>query len=100
MEARSVFSPVAWVIGFFLTASVALSSGAFAQGSNAQSNPAIGIWRLNVAKSTFTPGPPPKSQMRTVVAQGDSVRVTFDVVDSDGKQRTYSFAPTYDGKAS
>jgi len=35
----------------------------------AQTNPFIGTWKLNVAKSKFEPGPAPKSQTRTVVAK-------------------------------
>ena len=43
-----------------------------------QSNPLVGTWKLNVAKSKFDPGPAPKSLTRTVVAQGDGVKYTFD----------------------
>jgi len=35
----------------------------------AQSNPLVGTWKLNVAKSKFDPGPGPKSMTRTVEAQ-------------------------------
>jgi len=42
-------------------------SHAFAQGPN----PLIGAWTLNIAKSTFSPGPPPKSATRTYTQNGD-----------------------------
>ncbi len=43
----------------------------------AQDNPFVGTWKLNLAKSKFEPGPAPKSQTRTVVAQGDGAKYTF-----------------------
>jgi len=36
----------------------------------AQDNPFVGIWKLNLAKSKFEPGPAPKSQTRTVCQDG------------------------------
>jgi hypothetical protein len=39
---------------------------------------AVGTWKLNVAKSTFSPGPVPKSQTRSYAesAQGLTLAVT------------------------
>jgi hypothetical protein len=51
----------------------------------AQSNPLFGTWKLNVTKSKLDPGPGPKSLTRTVVAQGDGVKYSFEGVASDGK---------------
>ena len=64
----------------------------------AQDNPFAGTWKLNLAKSKFEPGPVPKSQTRTVVAQGDGAKYTFDGVAADGKPFSYSFTVKYDGK--
>jgi hypothetical protein len=64
----------------------------------AQSNPLVGTWKLNVTKSKFDPGPAPKSMTRTVEAQGDGVKYTFDGVSADGKPVAYGFAVTFDGK--
>ena len=64
----------------------------------AQANPFVGTWRLNVAKSKFEPGPAPKSQTRTVVAQGDGAKYSFEGVGGDGTPYAYSFTVTYDGK--
>lgn len=63
----------------------------------AQANPALGTWKLNVAKSTFS-GTAPKSLTRTVVAEGKAVKYTFSGVDADGKSLEYSFTTSYDGK--
>jgi hypothetical protein len=64
----------------------------------AQSNPLVGTWKLNVAKSQFDPGPAPKSLIRTVVAQGDGVKYTFVGVSADGKPISYGFSVNFDGK--
>ena len=65
----------------------------------AQSNPLLGTWKLNVAKSTFDASTPaPKSQTRTVMAHGDSVMYMVEGVGADGKAISYSFTVKYDGK--
>jgi hypothetical protein len=63
-----------------------------------QSNPLVGTWKLNAAQSKFTPGPAPRSMTRTVEAQGEGVRYTFDGVSNDGTAIAYSFAVNFDGK--
>jgi len=45
----------------------------------------IGRWELNVAKSTFRPGPPPKSLTRVYETSGENVKYTDSKVDADGK---------------
>src|SRR5246127_1694536 len=64
----------------------------------AQSNPLVGTWKLNLEKSKFNPGPGPKSMTRTVEAQGDGVKYTFDGLSADGAAIAYSFAVSFDGK--
>ena len=38
------------------------------QSASAQGDPLLGTWVLNVAKSKYTPGPPPKEQTTTFEA--------------------------------
>jgi hypothetical protein len=65
----------------------------FAQDSN------IGTWKLNVAKSRFSPGPAPKSQTLTYEAWGtDGVKFTARGVGADGKPTRWEFRAKYDGK--
>ena len=66
----------------------------------AQSNPLVGTWKLNLTKSIYDPGPAPKSLTRTVVAQGDGVKYTFEGVAADGKAIAYGFSVQFDGKDS
>ena len=72
---------------------LALSVVTFAQDSN------IGTWKLNVAKSRFSPGPAPKSQTLNYEAWGtDGVKFTADGVGADGKPTRWEFQAKYDGK--
>lgn len=66
--------------------------------AQAQSDPLVGTWKLNVAKSKFDPGPGPKSLTRTVVAEGKSVKYTFEGIGADGKPVSFGFSITFDGK--
>jgi hypothetical protein len=56
-----------------------------------------GTWKLNEAKSKLGPGAPKNS---TVVyeAAGDSVKVTIDGTDKDGKPTHNEWTGKYDGK--
>jgi hypothetical protein len=65
---------------------------------HAQSNPLVGTWKLNTAKSKYEPGPAPKSLTRKVEAQGEGVKYTFEGVGADGKPLAYGFSVQFDGK--
>ena len=59
----------------------------------------IGTWKLNVAKSKFSPGPAPKSQTLKIEAWGaDGVKYIADGVDGDGKAIHWELQAKYDGK--
>jgi hypothetical protein len=83
------------VLKFAAISAFALVSAFAAQ---AQSNPLVGTWKLNLDKSKYDPGPAPKSLTRTVEAAGDGVKYTFDGVAADGKALAYSFSVKFDGK--
>jgi hypothetical protein len=63
----------------------------------AEDNPFLGTWKLNVAKSNFGTLPAPKSQTRTIAAQGNGVKYSFEGVGADGTPFAYSFLTYYDG---
>ena len=66
--------------------------------SAAQANPFVGTWVLNVAKSTFTPGPAPKSQTGIYEVVGAGVRVNSTGVDGQGKPISTRYTANFDGK--
>jgi hypothetical protein len=72
--------------------------GAPASIRSAQTDPRVGSWKLNIEKSTFDPGPPLKSDMRTYEAEGGGVKATFKLVSQTGDVRTSSYSAKYDGK--
>ena len=65
---------------------------------NAQGDPSIGTWKLNVEKSKFSPGPPPKSNMVTIEAKGDQTHVTVKGVSATGSPTSSDYSYRFDGK--
>jgi hypothetical protein len=62
------------------------------------SDPLIGTWKLNIAKSRFS-GPVPQNQIRTYEMAPNGIIVTTITVDEHGKKSTNSFPAQYDGKS-
>src|SRR5436305_1856808 len=58
----------------------------------------IGTWQLDVAKSTFRPGAPPKSWTRVYEVSGENVKYTDSTVAADGKADVSEWTGGYDGK--
>jgi hypothetical protein len=63
----------------------------------AESIPPIGMWKLNVTKSTFN-GPAPRSQTVAVQAEGQGVRLTIENVDAQGNSAKAVIINFDDGK--
>ena len=76
---------------------LSIASGAMAFAAKAP-DPAIGTWVLNVEKSTFTPGPGPKSATRTYAQTADGIALTFSGVAADGSAMSGGSTFKYDGK--
>ncbi len=67
----------------------------------AQADPLLGQWILNVASSTYDPGPPPMRETRVYEAfggVGKGLKGSFVRIDGAGKKVTVSFSAMYDGK--
>jgi hypothetical protein len=62
------------------------------------SDPRVGTWKLNVAKSKYNPGPAPQSQTLKVEASGKGEKITSEVVSADGKRTTSTYTANFDGK--
>src|SRR5512147_1287798 len=58
----------------------------------------VGTWTLNVAKSTYSPGPPPKSLTVKFEAAGDGIKSTADTIADDGSSTHTEYTAKYDGK--
>jgi hypothetical protein len=86
-------TPVLLFLG--LAAVIVAGRTAYAQNPT---DPAIGSWTLNLAKSKYDPGPPPKSQTITITAVSKGVRVVSKGVDGKGKPTSTEFTAGFDGK--
>src|SRR6266568_7056319 len=61
-------------------------------------DPTVGTWKLNTAKSKYTPGPAPKSATVTYEETADGIKRTGESVDADGKTTSFTYTAKYDGK--
>src|SRR5438270_6495156 len=60
-------------------------------------NPHMGTWKLNEAKSKFSPGAT-KNQTVVYEAAGDNVKVVVDGVDGSGQKIHSEWTGKFDGK--
>jgi hypothetical protein len=60
--------------------------------------PGLGTWKLNVAKSKYSPGPTPKSLTVTFAATGQGVKAVIDGVAPDGSKIHWEYSANFDGK--
>jgi hypothetical protein len=61
-------------------------------------DPRVGTWKVNVARSKYSPGPPPQSQTLKVEPSGQGEKVTSEVVAADGKRTIIQYTANFDGK--
>jgi hypothetical protein len=61
-------------------------------------DPVLGTWHLDVAKSRYDPGPPPKSQTRIYREEGGAVKAVVTTVYKNGNSETVYYPANYDGK--
>ena len=59
-----------------------------------------GTWKLNVAKSKYEGTQAPKSLTRTVTAEGQGLKYSFEGEAGDGSKISYGFTTNLDGKDS
>jgi hypothetical protein len=83
MKARTILASLAVFLG---ATALALAADAF-----------MGTWKLNEAKSKLAAGGP-KNHTVVYEAAGDSVKITVDGVDKDGKPAHNEWTGKYDGK--
>ena len=80
---------------FLLVACLVLS---FPSSGLAQPDPAIGTWKLNLAKSKFAPGTAPMNLTVAIEAAGQGVRVTSTTLRANGKTIVVHYTAYSDGK--
>jgi hypothetical protein len=76
----------------------AVLTTAVPQIGQAQSNPLIGTWKLNLAKSKYLGAPAPRSTTLIFTAEGENLKLTADTIDAQGQAVKTVFTHIYDGK--
>jgi hypothetical protein len=80
------------------TKSIVLTLGlCVVAGAICYASPHMGTWKLNEAKSKLSPGAP-KNNTVVYAAAGDSIKVTVDGTDGDGKPAHSEWTGKFDGK--
>jgi hypothetical protein len=57
----------------------------------------LGTWKLNTAKSKYSPGPGPKSLTLKFEATADGIKLTSDGVNAEGKPTHAEYVSKFDG---
>ena len=79
---------------------VCLATTALPQAGLAQSHPLIGTWKVNLAKSKYSPGPPPRSNTAIWEAVGEGFRTRTEGIDAQGNPtKTDAGVFSFDGKS-
>ena len=82
---------------FVRTVTVALAMLVASVGLQAQDNPLLGTWKINLAKTKYNAGTPPKNQVIKYDMVGDALRLTAEIDNAQG-HTTNSYTAKYDGK--
>jgi hypothetical protein len=78
---------------------VGIAALLMASAADAQTTePIVGTWKLDVAKSTYKPGPAPKSSILTIEPAGKGLKIAVDAVQGDGSSLKWGFTTLRDGK--
>jgi hypothetical protein len=88
---RTLTLGVVLALGVVLGADIATLS---AQASD----PRMGTWKLNVAKSKYSPGPAPQALTVKVEPSGQGEKATAEFVNADGTRTTTQYTANFDGK--
>ena len=67
-------------------------------GLQAQQDPFVGTWKLNVAKSKYHPGPPPKTGSNIFEPAPGGLKLIVRNVETAGKPTSFERVELYDGK--
>lgn len=64
----------------------------------AADNPFLGTWRLDLARSTFNPGPPPRAKTLVFSATAEGTLIDETEVEPDGQVLTFKIPYARDGR--
>ena len=79
-------------------AMVATGLAAIASAAAQPANAHIGVWKINLAKSRYDPGPAPQRQTVVYAAADGALKLTSDGVDAEGNKTHTEYTARFDGK--
>ena len=82
----------------YLALVIVLAAALGSAGAAQDPDPRIGTWKLDVAKSKYSPGPAPKSGTVTFSAAGQGVKAAIEIVGPDGSKAQWGYTANFDGK--
>ena len=97
MSIRSRRLSFSVVLAATLAAGGASPRGA-GQSLSAPEDRVIGTWHLDVVKSTYSPGPAPRSQRRTYEVGPEGIKATITTIDAEGHTATTEYVAAYDSR--
>ena len=62
-----------------------------------QNDASVGTWRLNLAKSSLSPGPAPRNETVVIEESEDGFKFSAKGVDAKGDPTTTNYTATYNG---
>ena len=81
-----------------IAATIAVSFDGLVQAQNvaAEQDLMVGVWQLDVLKSRYFPGPPPRSETRTYVRDQEGLRGTIHRRHADGREEKIEYRADFD----
>lgn len=67
-----------------------------AQSAAAEQDLLLGSWQLDLVKSRYTPGPPPRSEVRTYVRDADGIKGTIRRRHENGREEVIEYRADFD----
>jgi hypothetical protein len=80
-----------------LLPAVLLLAGIAVTSARAADDPVAGTWKINIAKSKYSPGPAPQSGTVTIKIDNNTESYESDTVDASGNSSHASFTAKFDG---
>ena len=85
--------------GAAVLACITVVAGLLPAVVQAQANPRIGTWKLDLSRSTYQQGEAPAKETRTYLATDDgALQMTADAVLKSGTKRPVGYRAKFDGK--
>jgi hypothetical protein len=77
---------------------LAAPASLIAQSAPADQSALVGAWVLDVSRSKYFPGPPPRSETRTYTSTAEGVRGVVTRLHADGRTETFEYLANYDNE--